>query len=63
MKYKYYYCEFIFEGETIRRNIRVEQNSRQLLGQKDKQIIEESVDEIITIFKKSTKFNFDNGQF
>lgn len=43
--------------------MKVEQNISQLMGKTDKQIIEETWGCKIMTIKKSTKFNFVNGQF
>jgi hypothetical protein len=63
LRNKYYYCEFDCEGTIVRKNVKVEQNHLQFMGKKDRQIIEDSWGCMILTIKKSTKFNYDKGQF
>jgi len=65
---KYYYCEFDYEGETIRKYCTIETTSveytvAQIQGKTDKQILEETWGLPITKIKKATKKAMESGNF
>ena len=67
MRNKYYFCEFDFEGSTIKRNVKIEMDSSQCLnklgGKTNKQLIENIWGLKVLNIKATTKFNYINGQF